>query len=161
MQAVRYHVAGQLLGEGANLLFIDLDTIFLHDPYVPLKQPALAQYQLIFLRDTGGMPANGGLWYAHGTRAGAGAQWVVSEVSRRTAEILRQEVSTKWVPPSDQALLCDALATATNGGSPAFGLACEHRILRSRADFCTANRTKLPRRMMHLHLPRRSPPMPS
>ena len=99
--------------------------------------------------------------YAHGTRAGAGAQWIISEVSRRTEEILRLPMKKRYVPPSDQALLCDALATATNGGTPAYGLACEHRVLKANSSYCSPNRTMLPRRMMRPQLRNRSSPLVS
>ena len=64
----------------------DLDTVLLRDPYAELKRAPLARFNWIYLPDMGNMPANGGLWYAQNAQVGAGVQWMVSEVARRTAQ---------------------------------------------------------------------------
>lgn len=136
--AARYDLAGSVLARGTSLLFLDLDMALLRDPYLPLKRE-LGGYGFVFLQDTGGaIPANGGLWYAQHARAGVGAQWVVAEVGRRMEALLRVPLARKRLPPLDQTLLSDALATAAHGGAPNHFLMCEHGSLRS-TPLCAGN----------------------
>lgn len=134
--ATRYHVAGRLLARHhVNILHLDTDTAILADPYTMLKSAPLAVANLILLKET---PVNGGMWYAQNTSAGGGAQWIISEVSRRTLAIISLPTKRKYQPPFDQAILGDALRSATEGGQPHWGAACGHPIVRKSA-LCNAS----------------------
>ena len=161
LYAMRYHVAGAILARGANVLFTDLDAVLLQDPYAQLKAAPLSGYNFIFTPDIGAMPANGGLWYAQATTAGAGAQWVVAEVARRTEAVVAVPIRRRSTPPMDQVLLGDVLATATiAAGEGRYGLMCRHPTLRE-LPMCTNLSARALRPMNRLRLPDRSPPMQS
>ena len=125
----RYHVAARVLGTGVNLLHLDTDSTFLSDPYVQLKAAPLAQFSLLILPEA---PANGGMWYAQNTSRGSGAAWVISEVARRTLQVIETRLSLgiKALPPFDQAMFADVLYTAADAGRLHWGAACEHPHLR-------------------------------
>ena len=142
--ASRYAVAGQILALGdINVLHIDTDSAILADPYAWLKTAPLAEQNLIILPES---PINGGMWYAQNTTAGAGAQWVIAEVARRTLAVIDQPLERRMLPPFDQAMLGDVLYTAADGGTPHWGAACEHPALRKSA-LCPPNVTRHARGM--------------
>ena len=100
--ATRYFIAGRILARGdVSLLHIDTDTLLLTDPYPALKA---APASLLIVPEA--HPANGGVWYAQRTGAGGAAHWVISEVARRTVELLaaNEEDRHHGLPPFDQAL---------------------------------------------------------
>ena len=154
--ATRYHVAARLLAAGVNLLHIDTDAAILSDPYALLKVPPMASQSLIILPET---PANGGMWYAQNTTDGAGAQWVIAEVARRTLATIALPLpkGRKAQPPFDQAFYGDVLWTAADGGKPHWGAACEHPRLRA-SELCPENATRGARGMRWSSRRRELPP---
>ena len=59
-----------------------------------------------------------GLWYAQNATEGAGVQWVVAEVARRTERVLALPLARMNVPPHDQvvdgtSLICIAACCAS------------------------------------------------
>ena len=154
--ATRYHVAAQILASGVNLLHIDTDVAILADPYALLKQPPFASQNLVILPET---PANGGMWYAQNTSDGAGAQWVIGEVARRTLAVIALKMANnrKAQPPFDQAFYGDVLWTAADGGRSHWAAACEHARLRVSA-LCPENVTHGARSMAWATKRRMAPP---
>lgn len=130
--ATRYYIAGQVLMTGSNMLYLDTDSVILSDPYAILKAPPYDDVNLVLLSES---PVNGGLWYAQNTTAGAGAQWVIAEVARRTVASISVPVPSRAIVPFDQAFLGDALISAAAVGTPIWGSACRHPSL-AKSELC-------------------------
>ena len=141
--AARYYVCGKILSAGVNLLHVDTDAAFLSDPYELLKTPPLSAHSLIVLPES---PVNGGMWYAQNTQEGAGAQWVISEVAKRTFDIISLPVKRKYLPPFDQAVFGDVLWTAADNGTRHWAAACTHPIVGASA-LCRSTAVGRPKHM--------------
>jgi hypothetical protein len=152
--ATRCYVAGHLLTTGINVLYLDTDSIILSDPYAILKTPPYDAVNLVLLAE---QPVNGGLWYAQNTAAGAGAQWVLAEVARRTAATISLPLLSRMLVPYDQAFLGDALLTAGAGGTPIRDAACRHPAL-TKLDLCEGQYRRYPLAMAWHHTTRLRPP---
>mmetsp|Transcript_3287 Transcript_3287/g.10642 ORF Transcript_3287/g.10642 Transcript_3287/m.10642 type:complete len:567 (-) Transcript_3287:116-1816(-) len=117
-----------------GLLFLDTDFALLRDPYTQLKAPPLSRASLVLMPDLRGSatPVNAGLWYAQGAGApSSAARWVVEQVARRTEAVIRLPTPRKQLPPYDQAMLNDALASASRGVSTASYMCTHPRVAAS------------------------------
>lgn len=73
---IRFSVLARIVAVGVNVLLIDLDCIFLRDPYPALKAPPLSKAQFVFMREGW---LNSGLVYFQNARRGGAALWLVQQ----------------------------------------------------------------------------------
>jgi len=117
----RYHVANLLAAAGANVLLVDLDTMFYRDPYPDLHGPLLGDTKLIHLQE--GWSGNGGCFYMQHVKPGSAALWTHTHIvalAMLRVDILARDNVRIGSGMMDQELLNDSLFAAGCNASALF-----------------------------------------
>lgn len=125
--AKRWETTARMLRMGYNVLIVDPDSMFHHDPYLFLKSPPLNKYTLLYQKDAPdgnfGAGVNCGVMYWQNAHPSGPAVWAVVEHTDRTyrqreAVEEMQSIYPRWDPFNhtwDQGTWNDMLLSLDSG----------------------------------------------